>query len=66
MLPVVIGSICGLVFMPLGYQFTITCIEMIVIEGTLLAFMIYEKQRLKANLMKDGSYLKVGPKHFNS
>jgi hypothetical protein len=35
-LPVMVGSICGLIFLDFGYQLTINSIEMILIETVLV------------------------------
>ena len=45
-LPLLIGCICGLIFMPLGYQFTVTCIEVAVIEVLEVILMVLEKRKL--------------------
>ena len=64
MLPIIISNICGLVFIEYGYQFTMTCIELTIIELVILALMIFEKFRLRHLVEKESSYFKVGPRHF--
>jgi hypothetical protein len=64
--PLLVGNICGLIFIEFGYQLSINCIEMTVIELLLLLLMIYEKIKLRARLIRDVTYYKVEPKLLDS
>jgi hypothetical protein len=61
-LPVLVGSICGLIFLDFGYQLTINSIEMILIETVLVVLQVYEIIKLKPQVMRDIPYYKVEPK----
>ena len=43
MVPLLVGCLCGIIFMDFGYQFTMTCIEITIIEVLLLVLIITEK-----------------------
>jgi hypothetical protein len=59
MLPLLVANVCGLVFIDFGYQLSINCIEMTVIELLLFALMIYEKIKLKKHILREDQYYKV-------
>ena len=46
-LPLLVANIFGLVFIEWGYQITMTCLEMTIIEVVLLGLIIYEKIMLR-------------------
>jgi hypothetical protein len=60
--PLLVGNVCGLIFMGFGYQLTINNIELTVIEIALLALMLYEKKRGH----REETYYKVEPKLLES
>lgn len=64
--PLLVANICGLIFIEFGYQLSINCIEMTVIEVLLLALMIYEKIKLRAKLLREVTYYKVEPRLLDS
>lgn len=51
-LPLLIANVVGLVFIKWGYQITMTCLEMMIIEIVLLALVIYEKILLRKSVLK--------------
>ena len=69
-LPLLVGNICCYIFVEYGYQVTINCIEMTILEILMLALMIYEKLKvLKLNtaaVKSDTPYFKVDPKLLES
>lgn len=66
MLPLIVADICGIVFIEYGYQLTMTCIEMTIIELTLLILIIFEKIQLKRSLLNEQKIYKVDPKLLDS
>lgn len=61
-LPLLVGNICGMIFIEYGYQLFINSIELTIIEVVLLGLMIYEKIKLRAKLIRDVTYYKVEPR----
>ena len=52
--------------MGLGYQLTVTNVEMTIIEIAMLVLILYEKVQLKKTVMKEEVYYKVEPKLLDS
>jgi hypothetical protein len=46
-LPLLVGNIIGLVFIEWGYQITMTCLEMMILEIVIFGLIIYEKITVK-------------------
>jgi hypothetical protein len=61
-LPLIVASICGLIFLEFGYQLTINSIEMLIIESLLVMLQLYENIKLKKKLISEVTYYKVEPK----
>jgi hypothetical protein len=61
-LPIMVASICGLIFLNFGYQLTVNSIEMLILESLLLILQLYENFKLKSKLIRDVTYYKVEPK----
>lgn len=52
MIPIIVASIIGFVYIEFGYQAQMTCAEMFIIEFVLLGLMIYEKIKMKKYALK--------------
>lgn len=64
-LPTIVASIFGLVYMPLGYQVAMFCLELLIIETTLLVLMSLELYKIRTHIIQP-SYYKMKPRKGRS
>ena len=64
-LPTIVAGIFGLVYMPLGYQVAMFCLEMLIIEIALLVLMSFELYKIRTHIIQP-SYYKMKPRKGRS